>query len=171
MRILQVSTADIAGGAERVAFGLFDRYRELGHESWLAVGTKRTRDPNVVTLDHADAEHFWYRLWTHVAAKLSPHIGSTKGAGRGKQWSEYLSQPGRWLNWQFGFPRHTGSPGANTRQSRYCPLPQPPRPPQRTSRRLLRPADAALAESPGTAYDHLARRLAPERSLRAFLRL
>jgi glycosyltransferase involved in cell wall biosynthesis len=102
MRILQVSTADIAGGAERVAFGLFDRYRELGHESWLAVGTKRTRDPNVVTLDHSYVEHFWYRLWTHVAAKLSPHIGNTKGAGRGKQWSEHLSQPGRWLSWQLG---------------------------------------------------------------------
>jgi len=102
MKILQVSTADVAGGAERVAFGLFDRYRELGHESWLAVGTKRTQRTNVVTLDHAKPGHFWYRLWTNVAAKLSPHIGNTKGAGRGKQWSEYLSQPGRWLSWQLG---------------------------------------------------------------------
>jgi glycosyltransferase involved in cell wall biosynthesis len=102
MKILQVSTADIAGGAERVAFGLFDRYRELGHESWLAVGTKRTQDPKVVTLDHAKPEHSWNRLWAHVAAKLGPYAGNTKGAGRGKQWSEYLSQPGRWLSWQFG---------------------------------------------------------------------
>ncbi len=102
MNILQVSTADIAGGAERVAFGLFDKYRELGHDSWLAVGTKRTQDPRVVTLEHAEPEHFWYRLWTNVADRLSPHIGNTKGAGRGKQWSEHLSQPGRWLNWQLG---------------------------------------------------------------------
>ncbi len=102
MKILQVNTADVAGGAERVAFGLFDRYRELGHESWLAVGTKRTQDPNVVELNHAEPEHFWYRLWAHIAAKLDPYAGHTKGAGRTKQWSESLSRPGRWLNWQLG---------------------------------------------------------------------
>jgi glycosyltransferase involved in cell wall biosynthesis len=102
MKILQVSTADVAGGAERVAFGLFDRYRELGHESWLAVGTRRTQDANVVALDHAVPEHFWYRLWAHIAAKLDPYAGNTKGAGRTKQWSESLSQPGRWLSWQLG---------------------------------------------------------------------
>jgi len=102
MKILQVSTADIAGGAERVAFGLFDRYRDLGHESWLAVGTKRTQDANVLALDHAEPEHFWYRLWAHIAAKLDPYAGNTKGAGRSKQWSESLSRPGRWLSWQLG---------------------------------------------------------------------
>jgi glycosyltransferase involved in cell wall biosynthesis len=102
MKILQVSTADIAGGAERIAFGLFDRYRELGHESWLAVGTKRTTDENVVELDHAESEHFWYRLWARIAAKLDPYAGHTKGAGRTKQWSESLSRPGRWLSWQLG---------------------------------------------------------------------
>jgi glycosyltransferase involved in cell wall biosynthesis len=102
MKILQVNTADVAGGAERIAFGLFDRYRELGHESWLAVGTKRTTDENVVELDHAAPDHFWYRLWARIAAKLDPYAGHTKGAGRTKQWSESLSRPGRWLSWQLG---------------------------------------------------------------------
>ncbi len=110
MKILQVSTADVAGGAERVAFGLFDRYREIGHESWLMVGTKHTQDSDVMALDNAPSENSWYRLWAHVAAKLGPYAGSTKGAGRGKQWSEHLSQPGRWLNWQLGH-EHFDFPG------------------------------------------------------------
>jgi len=46
-RILQVSTADIEGGAERIAWDLFVSYRALGHPSWLAVGTKKSRDPDV----------------------------------------------------------------------------------------------------------------------------
>ncbi len=102
MKILQVSTADVAGGAERVAFGLFDQYRELGHESWLVVGTKRTQEANVVELNHAEPRHFWYRLWAHIAAKLDPYAGHMKGAGRSKQWSESLSRPSHWLSWQLG---------------------------------------------------------------------
>ncbi len=40
MRILQVSTADKAGGAEAVAWQLFQAYRSRGHHSLLAVGLK-----------------------------------------------------------------------------------------------------------------------------------
>src|SRR5262245_46854280 len=45
--ILQVSTYDAIGGAERVAWRLFEAYREQGHRSWLAVGHKLTDDPAV----------------------------------------------------------------------------------------------------------------------------
>ena len=38
MRILQVSTADVGGGAEDVAKRLFEEYRDRGHDSCLAVG-------------------------------------------------------------------------------------------------------------------------------------
>jgi glycosyltransferase involved in cell wall biosynthesis len=50
VKIIQVSTFDIAGGAEKVAWGLFQAYRERQHESWLAVGTKRSNDPNVIEI-------------------------------------------------------------------------------------------------------------------------
>jgi len=47
LRILQVSTYDVIGGAERVAWNLFQTYRLRGHASWLAVGTKLGTDPDV----------------------------------------------------------------------------------------------------------------------------
>jgi glycosyltransferase involved in cell wall biosynthesis len=50
MNILQVSTADVAGGAERIAYTLFKRYREWGHGSWLAVGRKRTAESGVIEM-------------------------------------------------------------------------------------------------------------------------
>jgi glycosyltransferase involved in cell wall biosynthesis len=50
LRILQVSTYDIIGGAERVAWNLFQTYRTRGHASWLAVGTKLGTDPDVLPI-------------------------------------------------------------------------------------------------------------------------
>jgi len=47
MDILLVSTVDIAGGAEKIAWDLFTSYRALQHKSWLAVGTKRSSDADV----------------------------------------------------------------------------------------------------------------------------
>jgi glycosyltransferase involved in cell wall biosynthesis len=56
MRILQVSTSDFGGGAETVARALSELYRHRGHESWLAVGWKRTTDDTVVEIPK-DALH------------------------------------------------------------------------------------------------------------------
>jgi glycosyltransferase involved in cell wall biosynthesis len=42
MKILQVNTTDIGGGAEKIAFNLFQEYLKQGHQSWLAVGVKRS---------------------------------------------------------------------------------------------------------------------------------
>jgi hypothetical protein len=47
-RILQISTSDIAGGAEKIAWDLFTSYRNQGHQSWLTVGAKKSQDPNVL---------------------------------------------------------------------------------------------------------------------------
>src|SRR5687768_15862938 len=44
--VLQVSTYDVIGGAERVAWNLFQTYRRRGHPSWLAGGTKMGTDPD-----------------------------------------------------------------------------------------------------------------------------
>jgi glycosyltransferase involved in cell wall biosynthesis len=48
LRILQVSTYDTIGGAEKVASNLFQSYRSSGYDSWLAVGHKLGIDPDVL---------------------------------------------------------------------------------------------------------------------------
>jgi glycosyltransferase involved in cell wall biosynthesis len=52
LRILQVNSLDIDGGAAKITRDLFQAYRRRGHESWLIVGYKRTSDPYVWELDH-----------------------------------------------------------------------------------------------------------------------
>lgn len=53
MRILQVSTSDLGGGAERVAWLLHREFLHRGHAATLAVGTKHTNDPSVLHLDNS----------------------------------------------------------------------------------------------------------------------
>jgi glycosyltransferase involved in cell wall biosynthesis len=52
MRILQVNTGDVGGGAERVSLDLHSSYHRAGHESWLAVGSQRAENPGVIPIDH-----------------------------------------------------------------------------------------------------------------------
>jgi glycosyltransferase involved in cell wall biosynthesis len=63
LRILEVSTSDRSGGAERSAWNLFRAYRERGHKSWLAVGYKRTDDPDVLVISNGGRRP---SRWHHV---------------------------------------------------------------------------------------------------------
>jgi glycosyltransferase involved in cell wall biosynthesis len=52
LTVLQISTYEHRGGAERVAHDLFEAYRSLGHRSYLVAGRGPSGDPDVVTLEH-----------------------------------------------------------------------------------------------------------------------
>jgi glycosyltransferase involved in cell wall biosynthesis len=71
LRILQVSTSDIAGGAERVAWNLFRRYWDLGHRSWLAVGHKKSGDSDVIRIPNARVRPIYTRALLKVSKRLS----------------------------------------------------------------------------------------------------
>jgi glycosyltransferase involved in cell wall biosynthesis len=75
LRILQVSTVDIAGGAEKVARNLFQAYRVRGFESWLAVGTKRSDDPNIISIPKSKQGSFWSRPWLTLEERLQSFEG------------------------------------------------------------------------------------------------
>ncbi|HEX3729681.1 MAG TPA: glycosyltransferase [Opitutaceae bacterium] len=50
MNVLHVNYADVAGGAEAVAWRLHEGYRARGHRSRIAVARKRSRDADVVLI-------------------------------------------------------------------------------------------------------------------------
>lgn len=50
MNILQVSTQDIAGGAEKIAMNLHKEYRSEGHRAILAVGRKISNESGIIQL-------------------------------------------------------------------------------------------------------------------------
>lgn len=110
MHILQVNSADLAGGAEAVAWRLFHAYRRMGHTSQLAVGLKRSTDPDVISLLHDEFSGAWARWWKKVGDSLGPLEGKIRGAARLRRFClARIGQPRRCLDiWRgredFSFP-------------------------------------------------------------------
>lgn len=96
-RILQVGTADIFGGAERVAWDLFQGYRARGLVSWLAVGRKLTHDPHVVVVPNDAYGSGWARLWMAMGNMPWPLVGRMRGARRLRHWLHLVGRPSRLL--------------------------------------------------------------------------
>lgn len=96
LNILQVSTSDIAGGAEKVAWNLFLAYLQRGHDSWLAVGRKRSNDPGVLIIPNEDGRPRWTRMCLNVQDRLQRLGigGAPRIAGR----LALLGEPQRFLN-------------------------------------------------------------------------
>ncbi len=102
LRILQVSASDLAGGAERSAANLHRAFRALGNESWLAVGSKRTDDPDVLAIPNDRHRNAWVGWWTNFAAGNAHQIGRLRGMGRVTSLCRRLGEPRRWIDEQFG---------------------------------------------------------------------
>jgi len=47
MNILHINTLDSIGGAAKVAYRLKDNLKERGHHSWMLVGYKFSKSPDV----------------------------------------------------------------------------------------------------------------------------
>lgn len=72
--IAQVSTADVAGGAERVAFDLHREYLRRGHDATLVVGHRYGSAERVAVIPNASSRGPWTRLWNSFAPNpSSPH--------------------------------------------------------------------------------------------------
>ena len=100
--ILQVSTTDLAGGAERIAWNLFLAYRARGYGSWLAVGNKQSSDVAVLPIPHDELRGKWIQFWNELAMHLRSHDGRVRGAWRAAQALRALAEPGRWFDAQRG---------------------------------------------------------------------
>jgi glycosyltransferase involved in cell wall biosynthesis len=99
MRILQVSTYDKAGGAEAIAWQLFDQYRRRGHDSTLIVGEKSGTDPDVIPISRASSDLNSAASLAHVSQWLSPYEGRVRGVWRMRRWLDaYVARPHNW--WQ-----------------------------------------------------------------------
>jgi glycosyltransferase involved in cell wall biosynthesis len=103
MRILQVSTADILGGAEKVAWDLFHACRAHGYGSWLAVGRKCSDDPDVLLVPNDDCRSRWARIGAATGNMLSPLAGRVRGVWRLRHGLYWIGQPRRWLEIQRGY--------------------------------------------------------------------
>jgi len=96
LSILQVSTCDIASGAEKVAWNLFKAYSQRGHTSWFAVGRKRSDDPGVLIIPNYENRPGWSRLCYRVQERLE--LLNIRGSRRVCGWLALLGEPQRLVN-------------------------------------------------------------------------
>lgn len=80
--ILQVSTYEIGGGAEKIAWDLFHSYRDRGYLSYLAVGLKKTDDKNVLQIPNDGNRSSWSRFWIASDKFMNPLVRKTPVIGR-----------------------------------------------------------------------------------------
>src|SRR5919198_1169298 len=98
LRILQVSTYDTIGGAERVAWNLSQIYRERGLGSWLAVGHKLGTDPHVLPVPNGEGVAKWARLWRGVEARLESAEERRQLAPTARRFARVVAEPRRALD-------------------------------------------------------------------------
>lgn len=92
--ILQVSMRDRLGGAEQVAWDLLQAYRTRGHDAWMAVGQKRTTDPDVWVIPNHRTDRAWSRAWWGVHHRLQPRYGKFPGSRLLCRIAHRLAEPG-----------------------------------------------------------------------------
>jgi glycosyltransferase involved in cell wall biosynthesis len=101
MRILQISTIDKAGGAEAIAWQLFQGYRRYGHNSRLAVGLKRSNDHGVLTIPNDFYRNRLAKGCIAVGALVSPLVDKVRGAAKLHRLLQVIGEPQRLLDlWQ-----------------------------------------------------------------------
>jgi glycosyltransferase involved in cell wall biosynthesis len=102
LTILQVATSDLAGGAERSAANLHRTFREMGHDSWLAVGSRRDTDPHVLEIPNDAHRNTWVRFWNKARHDHADRSGRVRGIGRATSFLKGLGEPMRWIDRQLG---------------------------------------------------------------------
>lgn len=106
LTILQVSTSDVAGGAERSARALHREYLKFGHDSWLAVGSKTETDPTVIEIPNEALRNGWVKAWTNVLTRYEAGSARFKGIGSLIRMARELGQPMRPIRRALGFEDH-----------------------------------------------------------------
>ena len=83
MRVLQVSASDAGGGANAVAARLTAGLRQLGHESWLAVGHRTRQEPGLLAIPHDDGAVWRHSGYTAAYEGLRRVAAAHPGSGAG----------------------------------------------------------------------------------------
>lgn len=97
LRILQVSTSDIGGGAEKVAWNLFKLFQTQGQDAWLAVGNKKSNDPKVLRLAQTPPGK-WARFCLATSSRLQLLGAKAPGLTRLGYLARRLGEPRKFID-------------------------------------------------------------------------
>ncbi|MCE7527816.1 glycosyltransferase [Polynucleobacter sp. IMCC 30228] len=109
LKVLQVNTYDLGGGAEQIAINLTQAINQTEHSALLAVGEKRGENPAVIQIAKSERKTPWARFCLGLQQWLMPAHGKIRGIARMRQWLGDLAigidAIPRWLGMEeFHFP-------------------------------------------------------------------
>jgi glycosyltransferase involved in cell wall biosynthesis len=101
LNILQVNYYDNIGGSARIGWYLFNRYRQLGHNSYLAAGLKTCQNAHVLEIPNDNYRNLWANFWNKAekAFNLQWKLRLLPGCAR---LMAALGEPYRWKERQKG---------------------------------------------------------------------
>ena len=91
--ILQVSASDWGGGAANIAWNLFQAYRAREHNASLAVGAKRSSDPDVFLIANDAHRPRWSRWCKHAGESVAREANDFGGAGWIREAFSFVARP------------------------------------------------------------------------------
>ena len=93
LHIMQVSTADILGGAESIATTLCRALEADGQQVTMVVGRKHGNDPRTFRIRHHEEGNLWRRFWWRTHYGLQPLHGRIPGARWVLKLAQRLAEP------------------------------------------------------------------------------
>jgi glycosyltransferase involved in cell wall biosynthesis len=102
MKILQVSTEDIAGGAEKIAWTLHQGYKLKDQTSWLAVGRKKSDQSDILRIPN-DNRQPWAQFWYNVGEKFYSLAPENQTVSKLYGFAKAIGQPQTWIDRQRGY--------------------------------------------------------------------
>ena len=93
LSILQVNKSDCEGGAEVISNALHLRYLAQGYDAWLAVGTRRTEMPHVLTIPPCARWNLWARGWAGLGERLLSRSRAPRAVRLAGQIAKQLMSP------------------------------------------------------------------------------
>lgn len=100
MKIVQVNSTDIKGGAAQVASNLHNAYRSMGQDSWQVVGHKLGDDPYTVPIRHDLYAPWWQRPFWIAGDAVARH--PFRGGRMLGQFFRMCANPHNLVDWYSG---------------------------------------------------------------------
>lgn len=103
--ILQISTNDNNGGAERIGKMYFQKYDVQGYQSWMVVGRKFSQHPMILELSNAPSTaNFLTKTALFFIESLRVlRQNGVRGIARIQKWLRFIAQPSTWIQYRKGY--------------------------------------------------------------------
>lgn len=82
LKVLQISTLDLSGGAAQIAYNLHGAYKNFGKLAWMAVGHKQSTDVDIFSIPKLAKRTLWFRTLSQINCLIEKYLSRFPGSSR-----------------------------------------------------------------------------------------